>query len=309
MSLRARLIALLLALAAAGLLVLAGVTYTTQRSFLLERVDDQTKAAAGSLSGPDRGGDADGDRSEPGPSGRRGGPRPEAELPPGTYRERRDASGAVVDSQVVSVGGPSLAPPDLPAKLGPGRTLTVGAEGDSGVEYRVRASKPPFGDGLTVVAVPLNGVGDALERLLRVEALVILGVLALLALASAALVRVGLRPLERIGATAGAIAGGDLSRRVDVTSERTEVGRLGLALNAMLGRLERAFAEREASEGRLRQFLSDASHELRARRCPRSAATPSSTGSARRAGRRTRRRRCGGSRRRRRAWACSSRTC
>jgi two-component system OmpR family sensor kinase len=38
---------------------------------------------------------------------------------------------------------------------------------------------------------------------------------------------------------------------------------LGIALNAMLDRLERAFADRQASEDRLRQFLADASHELR----------------------------------------------
>ena len=63
--------------------------------------------------------------------------------------------------------------------------------------------------------------------------------------------------------TAGAIAAGDLSRRVSPAEERTEVGRLGLALNAMLARLERAFAERRASEESLRRFLADASHELR----------------------------------------------
>src|SRR4029450_8521639 len=62
---------------------------------------------------------------------------------------------------------------------------------------------------------------------------------------------------------AGAIAGGDLSHRVESTDPRTEVGRLGIALNAMLDRLERAFGEREASEDRLRQFLAHASHELR----------------------------------------------
>ncbi|MFA9271864.1 MAG: sensor histidine kinase, partial [Baekduiaceae bacterium] len=45
--------------------------------------------------------------------------------------------------------------------------------------------------------------------------------------------------------------------------DRTEVGRLGLALNAMLGRLEQAFAQRHASEQRLRRFVADASHELR----------------------------------------------
>ena len=61
----------------------------------------------------------------------------------------------------------------------------------------------------------------------------------------------------------GAIAGGDLSHRVESTDPRTEVGRLGVALNAMLDRLEQAFAEREASEDRLRRFIADASHELR----------------------------------------------
>ncbi len=55
---------------------------------------------------------------------------------------------------------------------------------------------------------------------------------------------VGLRTLDAIGATAGAIAAGDLARRVEPAEERTEVGRLGLSLNAMLARLEEAFAEK-----------------------------------------------------------------
>ncbi len=46
-------------------------------------------------------------------------------------------------------------------------------------------------------------------------------------------------------------------------TESTEVGRLGLAINTMLGQLEAAFAERAANEQRLRHFISDASHELR----------------------------------------------
>ena len=75
--------------------------------------------------------------------------------------------------------------------------------------------------------------------------------------------RVGLLPLDRMGHTAGAIAGGDLSHRVESTDPRTEVGRLGISLNAMLDRLEQAFGEREASEDRLRRFIADASHELR----------------------------------------------
>jgi two-component system OmpR family sensor kinase len=87
--------------------------------------------------------------------------------------------------------------------------------------------------------------------------------LLLLGITAFFVVRLGLRPLSRIEVTAGEIAAGDLSRRVSPATTKTEVGRLGLALNAMLDRLEQAFAARTASEERLRQFLADASHELR----------------------------------------------
>ena len=63
--------------------------------------------------------------------------------------------------------------------------------------------------------------------------------------------------------TADAISDGDLSLRVEPAEPRTEVGRLGLSLNTMLGRIEVAFAERAATEDKLRRFLADASHELR----------------------------------------------
>ena len=53
------------------------------------------------------------------------------------------------------------------------------------------------------------------------------------------------------------------TRRVEPAGGTTEIGRLGAALNAMLGQIEDAFAERSASEARLRRFISDASHELR----------------------------------------------
>ena len=76
-------------------------------------------------------------------------------------------------------------------------------------------------------------------------------------------IRVGLRPLTEIGATAATIAAGDLSHRVAREDDRTEVGRLGRALNAMLAQIESAFKAREASERKLRRFVADASHELR----------------------------------------------
>ena len=87
----------------------------------------------------------------------------------------------------------------------------------------------------------------------------------LAALAAAAwwLIKRDLRPLETMAVTADAIAAGDLARRVQPAEPRTEVGRLGLSLNTMLSRIEEAFAERAATEEKLRRFLADASHELR----------------------------------------------
>jgi two-component system OmpR family sensor kinase len=93
--------------------------------------------------------------------------------------------------------------------------------------------------------------------------LVTLAVLAALAVLGLWVVRIGLRPLEEIGTTAAAIADGDLTRRVERAEPRTEVGRLGLALNAMLAQIEAAFDAQAASERRLRRFVADASHELR----------------------------------------------
>jgi two-component system OmpR family sensor kinase len=95
-------------------------------------------------------------------------------------------------------------------------------------------------------------------------------VLVALAIAGIAIVRSSLRPLTDIELTAGAIAAGDLSQRVPDRDPRTEVGRLGRSLNAMLAQVEAAFHARERSEAaarrseeRMRQFVADASHELR----------------------------------------------
>jgi len=76
-------------------------------------------------------------------------------------------------------------------------------------------------------------------------------------------VRRSLRPLGEIERTAAMIAAGDLSQRVPVAPETTEVGRLGVALNGMLAQIEEAFDARTASEARMRRFVADASHELR----------------------------------------------
>jgi two-component system OmpR family sensor kinase len=258
-SLRTRLIAVLLVVAAGGLVALAAITYAEQRSFLLDRVEVQLRAAVPAME-HQLVGDRDHDG---GPRGGGGPPPGDVNLPPGTYGELRDAGGAVIAGpEVITYGQEPPSPPDLPAELPSGEPITVPAKG-GGPDYRVRATTDREGTMTLVVAVPLVEADETLDRLLLVEVLVILGVLLLLGIVGALLVRLGLRPLDRMGTTAGVIAGGDLSRRVTPATPRTEVGRLGLALNAMLDRLEESFARRQESEDRLRRFLSDASHELR----------------------------------------------
>jgi two-component system OmpR family sensor kinase len=252
-TLRARLIAAMLVVVTAGLVALAGITYVEQRSFLMSRVDDQARAAIGAVEHlPD--GDAhqpDGDYA----AGDHGG-----FLPLGTYGQRRDASGRVTSGRFLGEDVlDSAVAPMLPSDPRIGELQTIVSRG---VAYRVYARGAP-GGGVTIVAVPLREVEENLSRLLLVEALVLGAVLLLLAAAAWVIVRVGLLPLERIGHTAGRIAAGDLSHRVEETDERSEAGRLGRAFNGMLDRLEEAFQRREASEDRLRRFLADASHELR----------------------------------------------
>ena len=156
---------------------------------------------------------------------------------------------------------PRLLVTDDPA-IGPGRATIEVPSSAGGYDYLVTSVQAPAG-WLMVVAMPLNEVAATLGQLAVIEAVVTLIVLVLVAVVSTWTVGLGLRPLARIEDTAAAIAAGDLRRRIESVDRRTEVGRLGLALNAMLGRIEVALTSREASEQRLRHLVTDASHELR----------------------------------------------
>jgi two-component system OmpR family sensor kinase len=114
-----------------------------------------------------------------------------------------------------------------------------------------------------VTALPLSDVGDAVHRLIVVEAAAVLAVLAVLGMVAWWVIRLGVRPLKAMTATATAIGAGELTHRVPDGAAGTEAGELGSALNNMLTRIEEAFDERARSELRLRQFIADASHELR----------------------------------------------
>lgn len=260
-SLRARLLIIMLALVAAGLSLAGWATNRALRDFLVQRVDSQLASAQGPVL-----------RAMLEPGGLAIGGRdhriPPSVLPSDSLAQIRSADGTVVEFlQVRGAGTTDLRVPpaissgystvDLPGQ-GQYRLLEVGW---SQVDAPLPIGALPPGGSL-VVGIPLKDVNDTLGRLLLIE--IAVGAATLVALSALALwlVRVGLRPLEEIGETADAIAAGDLSRRVKRDDERTEIGRLGRTLNGMLARIEEAFAERRESERRLRRFVADASHEL-----------------------------------------------
>jgi len=156
--------------------------------------------------------------------------------------------------------------PVPPVTLRPNATsaYTALARGES---WRVvtRPLKVDGADAGTTIAVmaPLRNVGSTTTILGR--GILVLGlVVALLAAALAAwATRRSLRPLAEAERTAAAIAGGDLTRRVPAYATSTEAGSLAASLNAMLDRLSATMTQRDATEARLRRFVSDASHELR----------------------------------------------
>jgi two-component system, OmpR family, sensor kinase len=156
-----------------------------------------------------------------------------------------------------------------------GQTRTVPAQSGGG-RWRVIAFPITYVtlggtvNGTILVGTDVSNVYGTIGTLARIDLIVSGVVLVALAIAGIAIVRTSLRPLTDIELTAEAIAEGDLSRRVPDRDPRTEVGRLGRSLNAMLAQVEAAFHARERSEAaarrseeRMRQFVADASHELR----------------------------------------------
>jgi two-component system, OmpR family, sensor kinase len=257
MSLRARLLTVVVSLTAIGLIVAGIVTYQQLHTFLVDRVDRTAEASALAIKQSLEHGRGPGLETIPAV----------AAANPGLY------IGGVTNGNVqwaetrARPGETSLSRPNLQA----GRATAAAASGgpftvdaiDDDTRFRVQLE--PIGNPgqYLVVAAPLKDADDTLHQLLIVELIVAASVLAAVLILGLWLVRVGLRPLGRIEHTAAAIAGGDLSQRVENDDPRTEVGRLGGALNTMLVQIEEAFDERTASESRLRRFIADASHELR----------------------------------------------
>jgi two-component system OmpR family sensor kinase len=281
LSLRTRLVLGVLVLATVGLVAADIATYTSLRSFLIDRTDNSLASAHREVEAEllePRAQSGTEPRSTPPPRSVGStslGLRDLTRSLPGLFIQTRNSAGKLLFSgQVAQFAQTSErpSPPDLPETISlaaPTRTepdavsyFTVSAT-KGGERYRVRASLDPGSTTLLILATSLSGVDETLHRLTLVELLVTAAVIAAVAALGFWAVRLGLRPLEAIGTTAAAIAAGDLTRRVERAEDRTEVGRLGLALNAMLGQIESAFKARAASEEKLRRFVADASHELR----------------------------------------------
>lgn len=251
LSLRARLLIGVIALASAGLVAADAATYSELHSFLLGRVDATLQQDHIQVENTLR--------QVPSCDGLQLlGPDVFAQL------ETADQSHVICTVTPPRFGNREApAPPRVPARISLQaskedggerlRYLTVPAATGAG-QYRLRASLE--GNIVIVVGDSLHDVNSTLHRLLLVEMLVTLLVLAALAFLGLWVVRLGLRPLRAIEQTAVAITAGDLSRRVEQADQETEVGRVGSALNAMLDQIE-------ASDRRLRRFIADASHELR----------------------------------------------
>ncbi|MFD0400856.1 sensor histidine kinase [Kitasatospora sp. NPDC127121] len=267
-TLRARLIAGLLVLLVVTCAAVGLATTAALRHFLVDRLDQQLADAGGryaaSLEHAGQGGGTDTRAQTPGTLGARllDGRVTAAGVVDG---DADDANGPSADDRLVFSPAEQRALAALPVG-GPARTVDLGrAQG----HYRVRAVAGRDGDVL-VSGLPLRPAEDTVDRLATLELTVFAIAVAGAGAAGAVWVGWSLRPLRRVVGTAERVAAlplasgaVTLAERVPDDDPRTEVGRVGAALNRMLGHVGDALARRHAVEERLRAFAADASHELR----------------------------------------------
>lgn len=136
--------------------------------------------------------------------------------------------------------------------------------------YRLLATGA--GDRVLVVGLSTAALTASMTAIVLAACLLTLLAIAIAFVAARSIVARSLRPLARVAGTAHQVSGLELRSgevavpvRVDAadTDPRNEVGQVGLALNHMLDHVEGALAARHASETQVRQFVADASHELR----------------------------------------------
>ena len=170
--------------------------------------------------------------------------------------------GQQVTLQVAANGGVNwwtLSPTAAKVAVKPGPHTLAGPNGRN----QIRVQSLRVTGGSLVAGTNLDQVTKTIDR---VEVIVTTGSIAvvlLIGLGVFVVLRRGLRPIEAMAGQADRITAGDLTDRVTPHHPRSEVGRLGAALNGMLARIEAGLHEREASQQQMRRFFADASHELR----------------------------------------------
>ncbi|MFF3569942.1 sensor histidine kinase [Nocardia jiangxiensis] len=192
-----------------------------------------------------------------------------------------DEIGAIIEGRTITAVGKlgsdgnrtalsDTAERQLAAVSADGRSRTMSLDGLG--RYRVVAEPGPD-DGQTVLTgLSMAPVDATLLRVLMVLGIVAAIVLLIAITVGITLIRRALAPLDRVAATAYRVADlpldhGEVELPVRVPADdadpRTEVGRLGAAVNRMLDNITGALSARYASETRVRRFVADASHELR----------------------------------------------
>ncbi|MFI6484081.1 sensor histidine kinase [Nonomuraea sp. NPDC050663] len=251
MSLRARLLAGLLAVSTILLLTLGTVSVVVLRDHLVQRLESQLDTAARTTAV----------RVFAAPGGQL-----DRMLTGSTYAAVSFNAGTGKARLINGDAPASASVPGLVERLGrnlvrqhaeAGRIFTL----DNGMRARaVAQNRQP--NRVIVLAVPMDAVEAPVRRLILAELLTGVGLILLLLAVGRRLIVSGLAPLSRMAATAHHMAaGGDLSLRMQ--AGHSEVGRLAGAVNVLLDRIAEMFRDRWASEDRVRRFAADASHELR----------------------------------------------
>lgn len=174
---------------------------------------------------------------------------------------------------VASAGGDGNDRPQFPSEYSLQKTVTRGIEpfalDSEGGSRGYQASVDVLAiDGVTsnytqLVAIPLTTVNETVANYVGIYTLLAIVTVIISALLTRALVTLAFRGLGQVEDTAMSIASGNLRQRMGEIAPGTEVGKLKIAINAMLDRVDRAIAQRDSTVQQMRRFIGDASHELR----------------------------------------------
>ncbi|KQQ03799.1 MULTISPECIES: sensor histidine kinase [unclassified Rathayibacter] len=273
-TLRRRMVVAVVAMIAVTAGIVGAVSVLSLQTILLDRADQQLDQSLGRLTEFDGPGQFAGasavERATSCPTGSFGG-GPNQNINTITALQRSDGTyvGTYVDVDDDCQEFVEPADSVLSQVAAASDAVTVDLGGQLG-EYRAQSTVV---DGaVVIVGVPLSEGQSTLRSLTVVVVIVVLAAMLLVALIATAIIRVALRPLERVEATATRVAELPLERGevelVERVAEedadtRTEVGRVGAAFNLMLDHVGGALEARQASENKVRQFVADASHELR----------------------------------------------